>query len=172
MNDHGSTTADKTKISTTTQTSQLPFGNEKGHHVFISRGCRSPEYIQQQHALTNSDKALNSERITKTYTQFCVADYCNFGDGRKLFIFLTSIPFHNSSNIPHVPPASEFCMILGLKCYECEGEGNNHPCMVNPESFASVITCQPNYYCNIIWSINNTISVNNTRNNTSNGKNH
>lgn len=37
-----------------------------------------------------------------------------------------------------------------LKCYECEGEGSNHICMVNPSEVAKVVTCESNEYCNIL----------------------
>ncbi|XP_059352512.1 uncharacterized protein LOC130704242 isoform X3 [Daphnia carinata] len=37
-----------------------------------------------------------------------------------------------------------------LKCYECEGEGSNHMCMVNPSEVAKVVTCESNEYCNIL----------------------
>ncbi|KAI9553004.1 hypothetical protein GHT06_020891 [Daphnia sinensis] len=37
-----------------------------------------------------------------------------------------------------------------LKCYECEGEGSNHMCMVNPSDVAKVVTCESNEYCNIL----------------------
>lgn len=37
-----------------------------------------------------------------------------------------------------------------LKCYECEGEGFNHPCMINPSLNAKKVTCQANEYCSIL----------------------
>nr|CAH0104533.1 unnamed protein product [Daphnia galeata] len=51
-----------------------------------------------------------------------------------------------------------------LKCYDCEGTGANHMCMVNPAEVAEVVTCQPNEYCNILRSttVNMSVSPNNT----------
>ncbi|XP_046454866.1 uncharacterized protein LOC124202554 [Daphnia pulex] len=51
-----------------------------------------------------------------------------------------------------------------LKCYDCEGAGPNHVCMVNPAEVAEVVTCEPNEYCNILrmTTINMSVSSNNT----------
>lgn len=89
--------------------------------VLISRGCKSPEFLQSSILTSANDESNNvgGGPIVRIYTQFCLTDMCNHGDGR-------------------------------LKCYECEGTGSEHPCNVNPANVANIVTCKPNHYCNIL----------------------
>lgn len=50
--------------------------------VLISRGCKSPDMLQN-HMMTSINDGTNGAGSTKTFSQFCLTDFCNFGDGRK-----------------------------------------------------------------------------------------
>lgn len=122
--------------------------------MLISRGCKSPDVLQS-HSMTST--RMNGDS-TKTYIQFCLTDLCNVGDGRKWIVnYLYPGLVHHLVTSPHF-------LLIGLKCYDCEGAGPNHVCMVNPAEVAEVVTCEPNEYCNILrmTTINMSVSSNNT----------
>lgn len=51
--------------------------------VMISRGCKSPDVLQNVMAASLNGGSSGGSS-TKTYVQFCLTDFCNFGNGSTL----------------------------------------------------------------------------------------
>ena len=119
------------------------FREMPNNETVIERGCKS---ISTDDMDLTSLTRYTSESVKFFTNSYCTAELCNNGDGRKLYFLLWWMQW----NLKYV-------YVAGLKCYACEGSGQDDPCMIgemNNDTFINnIVTCEPNEFCHILRTV-------------------